>query len=192
MLKILHLEDNSDDADFLAELLRKNFSCKIHRVVDKAEFERALGSGEFDIILSTFALPSFSGCEALQLARKQNADIPFLFISMPIGEPAAVECIKKGATDFLLKHAPERIVPAISRALQDATQRRAEMAYFIRNGVAHEINNVLLPIMMAAEMLQADPTASDRRDWIKIILSSAQRGVDIMQRVAEANRIARA
>ena len=192
MLNILHLEDNSRDAAFLADLLHNNLSCNIHRVFDKTEFERSLGCYDFDIILSTFALPSFSGSEALQIVRKQNPDIPFLFLSMPIGEPAAVECIKKGATDFLLKQAPERIIPAISRALDEATRRRAQAEYFIRNGVAHDINNVLLPIVMAAEMLQANSSASDRDDWIDIILSSAQRGVDILQRMAQAKNIGRA
>jgi DNA-binding NtrC family response regulator len=155
-IQVLHLEDNLYDAGRYADILRKDLDCSALLVQDRKQFEDAISQRQFDVILSNFTLPSFSGSEALQYAQKICPGTPFLFVSEPIGEAAAVECIKKGAADFLLKDAPERLVPAIKRALEEAHRRSAEK----RNSVAHEFNNVLLPIVMAAEMLQGDSSAS--------------------------------
>ena len=187
-IKILHLEDNSRDAEKIAGLLRNDLDCEIFWVKTKAEFQNALREGQFDAILSNFTLPSFRHWEALQFARKTFPATPFLFVSEPIGEAAAVECIKKGAADFLLKDSPERLVPAIIRALDDASKGGAKS----RDGIAHDINNVLLPIVMAAEMLQTESSAEERSGWIDIIASSARRGQEIIQRLTEVSKSAEA
>jgi DNA-binding NtrC family response regulator len=188
ILKILHLEDNSGDAESIGALLQKNLQCAIRCVKSKSEFEHVISENQFDVILANSNASSLTGSEALQFARNTSPATPFIFVSEAIGEAAAVECIKKGAADFILKDAPEHLIPAISRALADISQRNAES----RNGIAHEFNNILLPIVLAAEMLQTDSSAEDRSDWIEIIASSARRGQQIIQRLAKVSKNAEA
>ena len=86
-------------------------------------FEAALDAGAFDIILSDYHLPSFTGLEALAMARKKCPHTPFILISGTIGEQAAIESLKAGATDYVLKQQPERLPSAVRRAVQEAGER---------------------------------------------------------------------
>jgi len=132
-LRILHLEDNENDAVLIeAALQRANFACEIDRVETREAFVAALDRGGYDLILSDFSLPSFNGLAALELARQKQPDIPFLFVSGTIGEDTAIDALKSGATDYILKQRLARLVPAVHRALVDAAEhlalRRAEEA----------------------------------------------------------------
>ena len=86
-------------------------------------FEAALDAESFDIILSDFHLPSFTGLDALAIVMKKCPHTPFILISGTIGEQAAIESLKAGATDYLLKQQPERLASAIRRAVQEAEER---------------------------------------------------------------------
>lgn len=101
------------------------------RVDRREEFIAALAE-DIDLILSDYTMPGFSGREALLLAHEKRPEIPFLFVSGTIGEDAAVEALKSGATDYVLKHRLMRLIPAIDRALREVeehTEReRAEEA----------------------------------------------------------------
>jgi two-component system, cell cycle sensor histidine kinase and response regulator CckA len=128
IVKILHLEDDPNDAELIAlAICSASPGCEIVRIGSQSEFEKAL-DGDFSIILSDFKIPNFSGRAALELARKKRPEIPFVFVSGTIGEMAAVESLKLGATDYILKDAPQRLVPAIERALKDAEDRRKQKA----------------------------------------------------------------
>jgi signal transduction histidine kinase/DNA-binding response OmpR family regulator len=120
---ILHLEDSSLDAALIAQrLARAELVPELAR--DRAEFVAALSGGRhFDIILSDYQLPDIDGLEALELARRHRPDTPFVFVSGALGEELAVETLKLGATDYVLKHRLERLVPAIERALAEARER---------------------------------------------------------------------
>ncbi len=123
-LQILHLEDDPDFAELVRTLLQQdNLEADLKRVDGRAEFEAALDSGKFDIILSDFRLPNFTGMEALSFVRKGHPDIPFILISGTIGEHAAIESLKAGATDYVLKHNPERLASAVRRAAGEANER---------------------------------------------------------------------
>jgi two-component system, cell cycle sensor histidine kinase and response regulator CckA len=120
-LRILYLEDDPDFAELVRSLLHQDkLSADIKRVAGRAEFEASLDSGTFDLILSDFRLPAFTGLEALALVRKKCPDIPFILISGTIGERAAIESLKAGAIDYVLKQSPKRLAPAIRRAVQEA------------------------------------------------------------------------
>jgi len=120
----LHLEDEPDFAELVSTMLAEDHvDADIVRVGDKAGYKEALGKGKFDLILSDFHLPSFTGLEALALARKQCPDTPFILISGTIGEAAAVDSLKAGATDYLLKQKPERLASAVRRAVEEAMER---------------------------------------------------------------------
>jgi PAS domain S-box-containing protein len=125
-LRILHLEDNPDDAELIEMLLSdQGIACEIERVDTRADFIAALDSGHFDLILSDFSLPSFDGLSALELARERRPQAPFLFVSGTLGEEVAVDALKSGATDYVLKQRMSRLGAAVSRAIANAEERQA-------------------------------------------------------------------
>ncbi len=123
-LRILHLEDDPDYADLVRSLLEEEGINADVKLVDKqADFEAALAKDHFDLILADYLLPNYNGIAALRYARARLPQIPFLLVSGTIGEQAAIESLRSGATDYVLKHWPERLVPALCRAIQEAEER---------------------------------------------------------------------
>jgi PAS domain S-box-containing protein len=123
-LHLLHLEDDPDFAELVRTLLEQDdLDAEVKRVAGRAEFEAALNSEKFDVILSDFRLPGFTGLEALSFVRKEYPDLPFILVSGTIGEHAAIESLKAGATDYVLKHNPERLASSVRRAAQEAGER---------------------------------------------------------------------
>jgi len=123
-LNILNLEDNAEDAELNMAMLSARWpGSKLTRVATRAEFIAALDRGGFDIILSDHSMPGFNGVEALSFARAKRPEIPFLFVSGTIGEDSAIEALKHGATDYVLKHRLMRLIPAVDRALREAVEQ---------------------------------------------------------------------
>jgi len=132
-LRILNLEDNEADAELNRAMLSARWpDCELVRVDNRDEFVAALERGGFDLILSDYTMPGFDGRQALALAHEKRPETPFLFVSGTIGEDTAIEALKNGATDYVLKHRPIRLIPAVDRALREADERaecaRAEQA----------------------------------------------------------------
>jgi diguanylate cyclase (GGDEF)-like protein/PAS domain S-box-containing protein len=132
-ISILHLEDDAGDAVYFAEELRRaGLDCRITLAQNAQEFASALSASDFDLILSDNTLPDFDGNSALLLARARRPDLPFIFLSGSIGEEAAIDALKSGATDYILKSRTARLAPAIARALEEKAEReerrRAEQA----------------------------------------------------------------
>jgi PAS domain S-box-containing protein len=132
-LRILDLEDDPLDTELLqANLMAGGISCEMVRVQTRADFEAALVNGDFDLVLSDYSLPSFDGLSALELAKEIRPEVPFILVSGAIGEERAIEALKSGATDYVLKQRLERLVPAVRRAVREAEERnerrRAEEA----------------------------------------------------------------
>src|SRR5215831_5551195 len=124
-LRILHLEDEPDFSNLVQSLLEKEgLKAELTLVSTREEFEKALSTDEFDLILADYLLPSCNGLEALSLARMSCPQKPFLLVSGTISDHAAIESLKAGATDYVLKMLPERLVPAIRRAAEEAEERR--------------------------------------------------------------------
>jgi PAS domain S-box-containing protein len=120
----LHLEDNVLDADLVrARLARDGLRTEIDQVVGRDEFLGALQARRYDIILADYALPSFDGLAALEIARSEAPDTPFLFVSGVMGEEVAIESLKRGATDYVLKHRLDRLGLAVRRALTETLER---------------------------------------------------------------------
>ena len=131
--RVLHLEDNPADAELVRELLMNEWSdCHIIRVQTEPEFTTALDRGACDLILSDFSLPAFNGLAALALARQRRPNLPFIFLSGTIGEDNAVEALKQGATDYVLKDRPARLIAAIRRALGEAREHERRQAAELR------------------------------------------------------------
>ena len=132
-LRILMLEDDSNDAELVQELLEiEHFVFEVTRVEARVEFLAALAQGGIDLILADYTLPSFDGLSALKLAMSICPDVPFIFVSGTLGEEVAIEALKIGATDYVLKTRLSRLVPSVHRALREARGRterkRAEEA----------------------------------------------------------------
>src|ERR1039457_3589911 len=123
-LCVLNLEDNRDDAELNKEMLSARWpQSEFQRVDTRSDFIAALERGEVDLILSDYTMPGFNGQEALALARERCPHVPFLFVSGTIGEDTAIESLKRGATDYILKHRLMRLIPATDRALREAEDR---------------------------------------------------------------------
>jgi len=125
-VRIIHLEDNLLDRELVAAMLESNgIDCEMVYAQDRETFQSLLEKEEADLIISDFSLPGYDGGRALELAREMREEVPFIFFSGTLGEEAAVESLKNGATDYILKQRPERLVAAVRRALKDAAARQA-------------------------------------------------------------------
>lgn len=124
-VRIIHLEDNLLDRELVAAMLENNgIECELIYAQDRESFRQVLEAEDADLIISDFTLPGYDGGRALELARQIREEVPFIFFSGTLGEEAAVESLKNGATDYILKQRPERLVAAVRRALRDAAARR--------------------------------------------------------------------
>lgn len=122
-LRILHLEDDKNEVELAqAKLEDEGFTCDVTHVETQADFVAALDKCGFDIILADYKLPSFDGLSALAIAREKTPDVPFIFFSGVMGEELAIETLKTGATDYVLKQRLSQLVPAIRRALKETEQ----------------------------------------------------------------------
>jgi PAS domain S-box-containing protein len=125
-LQILHLEDNATDGELVRALLEEEgIACSILRVETREAFDVALRRGRFDLIISDFTLPSFDGLSALALARTECPDTAFIFVSGTIGEELAVDSLKEGAVDYILKDRISRLPAAVRRAVRETRERLA-------------------------------------------------------------------
>ena len=120
-LRVLYLEDDPSDAELVQEKLASGgIACQVTRVESQADFVSSLEQGGFDLILADYTLPSFDGISALKLALEKRPDAPFIFVSGTLGEEVAIEALKIGAVDYVLKTRLSRLVPSVYRALREA------------------------------------------------------------------------
>lgn len=126
-LKVMLIEDCEYDALLLLDTLRQGGYLPDYILIDTSEaMEQALLQTDWDIILSDYAMPQFSGPAALELLQKSGLDIPFIIISGTVGEDTAVVSLKAGAQDFLVKGHLARLLPAVKRELREAKTRAAK------------------------------------------------------------------
>ncbi|RME03458.1 MAG: hybrid sensor histidine kinase/response regulator [Planctomycetota bacterium] len=124
-LQTLLLEDSEDDALLILRVLKKGGYQPSYQIVETKEaFCSALERQSWDVILSDFSMPTFNALQALQILQQKELDIPFIVISGAIGEDVAVECMRSGAHDYLIKGNLARLVPAIDRELREAKVRQ--------------------------------------------------------------------
>jgi sigma-B regulation protein RsbU (phosphoserine phosphatase) len=127
LLQILHLEDDPADAELVeATLFREGVACNVQVVATRGDFVAALERGGVDLVLADFSLPDFDGMRGLAIVRERYPDLPFVFVSGQLGEEAAIESLRSGATDYVLKNRLSRLTPAVLRALEE-TRERSEL-----------------------------------------------------------------
>jgi two-component system, NarL family, sensor histidine kinase UhpB len=138
-IRVLMLEDNVADAELVKYALRDgglNFTIK--RVDSRTQYLQEIEENPPDIILLDYALPDFDGFTALTMAQEKYPDIPFIFVTGTLGEEVVIEMLKSGATDYVLKTRLSRLVPAVQRALREASDRAERRRTAERLKKSHE------------------------------------------------------
>src|ERR1700690_1504286 len=159
-LHILIVEDSEDDCLLLLRELRRFGYDPAHERVESPEAMRsALTDREWDIILSDYILPKFSGLEALIVLKESGLDLPFIIVSGNIGEDIAVEAMKAGAHDYILKGNLSRLVPAVERELREAGVRseRKKAAEALQGG-GEKKNRLFEASLDAVVLMKPDGT----------------------------------
>ena len=209
-LRILILEDQPSDAELEQRLLRRAGLDFTAVVVDTEEtFLRQLEAFRPEVILSDYSLPGFSGEDALKITRQRYPHVPFVFLSGALGEEAAVELIRRGATDYVLKDRPARLASVVRRAVDEVEQRaaRAELEAQLQQarrmeslgklagGVAHDFNNLLgiaLNYMsFISEEVAKEPSQihwQAVRDDIAEVETAVQQAVDLTRQLLTFGR----
>ena len=124
-LRLLILEDEPNDVELeIAAIEEAGYSCQWERVETREDFLARLDAADYDLILSDYKLPSFDGVTALKLVLERKTGIPFILISGTMGEEAAIESLKAGATDYVLKNRLSRLAPVVQRALKEKAEYR--------------------------------------------------------------------
>jgi signal transduction histidine kinase len=210
-LRILHLEDDALDAELArAAIHAAKIPAEIRRVETEEEFRQSLERPEFDLILADFALPSFDGISALEIAHRLRPELPFIFVSGTLGEEIAIDSLKQGATDYVLKQRLKRLPLAIARAVAEMRERvrRREAEIELRRAVeaaeaankakdyffatlSHELRTPLNPVLAAASILEADPHVSgELRNYVEMIRRNAEIQARLIDDLLDLTRIA--
>lgn len=128
-LRLLLLEDSREDAELsLSALAAARLECSADVASGRAEFERLFAPGKYDIVLADYNLPGYTGLDALARVRLADPLQPFIVVSGALGEERAVEALRAGATDIVLKDNLVRLAPAVVRALEESRERRRHLA----------------------------------------------------------------
>jgi signal transduction histidine kinase len=170
-LRVLFIEDDPDDMELVVrEIRRTGYEAVTRRVQTAAEMRAALTEELWDVVISDYSMPSFSGPEAFMVLRSMNLDLPFIIVSGTVGEERAVETMRAGVHDFLLKGQLRRLVAAIEREIREvavrAERKRIQEQLVVSDrlasvgtlaaGVAHEINNPLSVVVANLQIMRQD------------------------------------
>jgi DNA-binding NtrC family response regulator len=173
-LHLLLVEDSPEDAALIQrELERAGYDVASERVETESAFRQALTQATWDAILCDFTLPQFSGENALRIVRETDADLPFIYVSGTIGEDVAVEAMKSGAQDYVLKHNLKRLAPAVARELREARGRREKRVLEAdRERLITELRAALMDVKRLSGLLpicaSCKKIRNDRNEWQRL------------------------
>lgn len=198
-LRALIVEDSPNDCDLLLGVLsRGGYEVTHKRVCSAAALRAVLDEQPWDIVISDYSMPGFKGTDALAMVRGKGLDVPFVFLSGTIGEDIAVNAMKAGAQDYVIKGNAARLLPAIQRELKDAEVRREhkqieqrlrqlekfEALGKLAGGVAHDFNNVIGAIMGWAEIgIERTPSDSPESKLFRNICGQATKAAGLTRQL---------
>ncbi|MCX6626365.1 MAG: response regulator, partial [Candidatus Solibacter sp.] len=152
VLRVLQVEDSESDAALIVRLLEKSgYTVHAKRVEDAEAMRQALARQDWDVVIADYYLPQFDAAAALRILRECGRDIPFIVVSGMIGEDRAVEMMRAGAQDYVLKDRVARLVPAVQREIREAQSR--------------------------GERRRAEERLRDRDEWLALAVSVTQLGM---------------
>lgn len=195
-LSIVLVEDSPEDAELVQDmLLDAGLTATFVRVEDEQGLIDALGAGPVDIVLSDLSMPGFSGMRALELVREMFPHLPLVFVSGTMGEELAVEALRQGASDYILKHVPARLPSAVARAVREARNesernrveselmraQRLESMSLLAAGLSHDLRNILQPLLIVPDLLKARSDDSRIHQLADVIGECGQRGHEMAE-----------
>jgi two-component system cell cycle sensor histidine kinase/response regulator CckA len=207
-LRVLLVDDSSDDAEIVTrELRRGGRDVVVERVCEAETMRAALARQAWDLVISDWTMPTFSGGAALELLKAEGVDAPFIIFSGTVTEELAIKAMRSGARDWVVKGKLARLSPAIDRELAEAAKRKRAEAALRRSeemlrqsqkldaigglaaGVAHDFNNVLSVIIGHADLLLADLAPADKnRESVDEIHSAAGRAAQLTRQLLAFSR----
>jgi signal transduction histidine kinase len=199
LLRIVHIEDSEEDVELIkCSLSREGYALEVRRVENRSELLDALTHSECDLILSDYTLPGFSGTQALEMSHALKPHVPFIFVSGTIQEGTAIESLRNGATDYVLKDRPARLVSAVRRALEDKKEqamhaalerrlhqaRRLQAVSTLAGDVARDVSRLLLKIKNQAHSLAGEYEHSARAgELLAKLIDTTDEGSELMQQL---------
>jgi signal transduction histidine kinase len=205
-IRVLQIEDSQLDAELvLSELDADAIEYDVRLVDEEQRYLAALEEFDPHIVLSDLSMPGFSGQRALELLRERDQDLPFIFVSATLGEEAAIEALRNGATDYILKQNPARLASAVRRALREAEAQRArrraeteliraqrfESLAMLAGGLSHDLRNLLQPLLLAGDSLQDYQDDPRLARLGRLVRDCGKRGLDMVQSMLSFARGAR-
>jgi two-component system cell cycle sensor histidine kinase/response regulator CckA len=202
-LRVLVIEDSDDDtAMVVRELKRAGYDVAFKRVDSSETLRTSLAEQEWNLLISDFSMPGFSGTDALKIVRSAGCEAPFIFVSGTMGEDSAVAALKDGAQDYLIKTNLKRLVPAVQRELRESEERQQrqrleqhvhqlqkfEAIGRLAGGVAHDFNNLLGVILGQSEILLDRPHDEKITRGLEMIRESARRGANLTRQLLAFGR----
>ena len=198
-LHILHLEDDPRDAELVRSTLEAaGITSTTTCVHNRNDFVAALENGGIDLVLADFSLPGFDGFSAVAIAQAGWPELPVILVSGSLGEELAIDSLKKGATDYVLKQRLSRLGPAVRRAMTEVKTRaerqrletqlieaqKREVLGQLAGGVAHDFNNILSVIIGYVDLI-ADELDPDSRlkEYTEEIRQASDRAVRLTRQL---------
>jgi len=188
-LRILYLEDEPLDAELVRSALEvEGIACDIFRVETSDDFIEAIDSGGFDIIFADHSLPGFDGLSALAIAKERCPNMPFIFITGTMGEELAIETLKSGATDYVLKDRISRLAPSVRRALEEATEKFERRKAVKQLKISHEQLRNLAAHLESAREEERTWIAREIHDELGQTLTALKMDLSVMEKKVATNQ----
>jgi len=205
-LKVLIVDDSNADALLLVRHLKTSGYDVQHKRVDTREgLAAALGAGCCDVVLCDYSMPGFDGRQAFEVVREAELDLPFIIVSGAVGEETAVECMRLGVHDFILKDHLSRLAPAIEREIGEAkvradlrateeTLQRTEKLRALGQmaaGISHDLKNILNPLSLHLQVIQRaldKGNVADAKESVSEMKRVVVRGVEVVERLRDYSR----
>ena len=200
-LRVLLVEDSEDDATLLIRALKKGgVQPIVERVETEDEMNKALKKQDWDVVIADYVLPRFSGLDAISVLKKSEQDLPFIIVSGKIGEETAVEAMRAGAHDYIMKGNLTRLIPAIEREMAEARvrQKRKEAEEELRRSY-HELADTTAELEKTNKQMRneieerhkAETNALEMKEHLQNVIDSASEiiiSIDANNRITTWNK----